>query len=784
MSDPDTPEPGLRLGGQPVSAEQAAVIRHVLAHPVTVADAGAGAGKTQTTVAAVFELLTRRPEASIGQFALITFTNKAADELTARLGVALAELEATTADPEERRRWAAAREQLGNAYVGTIHGFCRQVLRTFGYGADVARLSDVDFAGGLLYEAVEEAVEDRVLGTPRNPLRDALGGTWRLHDLQRLARDIYDDLRNCGLNPTAVAAATAAQPDPGDPGRDFRVALAELVADAHVRYAEKKRDGQKLDSTDLLLRTDAVLAGPHGPAIVRKLTSRYRFLFIDEFQDTDPVQLRIVGRLEGRLDRVLLVGDGKQSIYRFRGAGISLGELALQKTGRAPLPLSISRRPTRQLLDAYNALFHRMGVRYPQLRQPLQPFGGTLQATNGLPPITLLDAGGRGDRAAAIARTARAIRGLLTHRLDVREASRTFTRPLEPGDVALLFRLNDDLRDFERGLRQEGLDVRVAVGGRFYRRPEVVGTYRLLRFLLDYPNDVVAMQALETVYLRHVDLSDTVRSYLWYGRKQGHELTDRFEQNHPDLAARFRALRAAVKTDTVPELLGRMDDLLGLRQHHEDAGDPGGAEGLERLRELARSLTRSEQALTVGAFIRHLARGIRDDADGPELAPPDDGRAARPPYTRLMTVHAAKGLEFPVVVLPEVHSPVHNRGATSFLADEQEGLDVRVARLKGRLATQSPRFWARSNLEKDAALFEEMRIFYVAVTRAQNHVVFVGADTGTTHDPGAEDYSWQDEVLAAKPALEGLGAWFERGEVFRGGRLPACRGEDQHRQAR
>src|SRR5919198_1174418 len=83
----------LRRGGRPVSAEQAAVVDHVLTHRFTVADAGAGAGKTQTTVAAVFELLAQRPESSLDQFVLITFTNKAADELRRRLETALGDLE-------------------------------------------------------------------------------------------------------------------------------------------------------------------------------------------------------------------------------------------------------------------------------------------------------------------------------------------------------------------------------------------------------------------------------------------------------------------------------------------------------------------------------------------------------------------------------------------------------------------------------------------------------------------------------------------------------------------
>ena len=289
-------------------------------------------------------------------------------------------------------------------------------------------------------------------------------------------------------------------------------------------------------------------------------------------------------------------------------------------------------------------------------------------------------------------------------------------------------------------------------------RPEVVGLYRLLRFLLDYPNDVATLHALETVYLRdQVDLTETVQSYLWYGRTEGHELTDQFERRYPELAGRFHTLRSAVKTDTVSELLGRLDGQLGLRKFHEDAGDPGGVDGLERLREVARSLADSEQALSVGAFARHLARGIRDDKDGPELAPP----AARPRYVRLMTVHAAKGLEFPVVIVPEVHAPVGGRGFTAFVADDRDGLDVQVRQLQDRLTTESPRFRDRLAQEKNAALFEEMRVFYVAVTRAQNHVVLVGAGTGVRHTDKDRDYSWQDEVLAAGAGLKAWGAWFE-----------------------
>ena len=261
------------------------------------------------------------------------------------------------------------------------------------------------------------------------------------------------------------------------------------------------------------------------------------------------------------------------------------------------------------------------------------------------------------------------------------------------------------------------------------------------------------MQALLTPYLAELSLPDVERSILWYGRRRGHELTDEFEARNQLLAKKFQQLRSSLRMDTVPELLGRMDESLGLREHHRRNGDVAGEEGLDRLRELARSLARSEQALTAGAFARHLARGIWDDAEGPELATPDDQADSRPPYVRLMTVHAAKGLEFPVVIIPEAHASISNRGSSRFLADERNGLDVRILELQDALKTESPGFWGRAKVDRNAAVFEEMRIFYVAVTRAQNHVVLVGADTGTTFSPSEKPYGWQDEVLAARSRL-------------------------------
>src|SRR5207249_950771 len=156
----------------------------------------------------------------------------------------------------------------------------------------------------------------------------------------------------------------------------------------------------------------------------------------DEFQDTDRVQKRIVDAFLGHLPGLLVVGDTKQSIYGWRSADVSLLREIAGENGVPVLPLSISRRPTRPLLDAQNALFDVVGTRYPDLREPLDPWDGILEPRGGIPPVTMLAVPAEGQRPARIAATAAHIRHLLTHQI---EDSRTGApRPAEQGDIALL----------------------------------------------------------------------------------------------------------------------------------------------------------------------------------------------------------------------------------------------------------------------------------------------------------------------------------------------------------
>lgn len=746
----EPPPDSLIRGGLSLSPQQAAVVDHVAAHPLSVVDAGAGSGKTQTTVATVLHLLETQPGLSIDRFVLITFTLAAAAELRDRLDKALIEHTARAPSAEERARWSETRERLPNAFLGTIHGFCRQILRGFGYGALVAREADVEFSRTLEREAVTDAVEEALAADSEHVLREGLGTHWQTHQLETLVREILSHIRNRGLLPARVALETAAQPE--DPGHARRVAVADLVARAAERYAGTKKDDQKLDATDLLQRTAEALDGAEGSLIAERLGVRYRYLFVDEFQDTDEVQMRIVDALRGRLAAVLLVGDDKQSIYLFRGAGMRLGEIARQR-GTVALPLSLSRRPTRNLLELQNALFRKVGERYPALQNLLGPAPNTVTSQSPLPAMVYAHAGEADDQALGIQATAAEIRRVLQGELDHAGG----LRAAAPGDVVLLFRSNRKLDAYARelpALLGPDIPIRKEAGGQFFRRPEILGAYRMLRLLTDPQNDLVLAQALETPYLA-AECSEILRGLLRSGAVEPLELTHWFEENYRALADRLRDLRADLRIETVPELLELLYRAFGMREFHRARGESLACANLEKLREQARGLTRNRQALTLPTFLSWLQLRLMHGYDEPD-ALDSATRQNRPPYVRLMTVHKAKGAEFPVVIIPEVQSPVIGfSGEVDFVVHPGWGLDVKLPLAP---PTQSQRFRELTRRDEHSERAEALRIFYVAVTRAQNCVIFIGAGPREVHPPHDHRYAWKDEIRRAWPALKPLGA--------------------------
>lgn len=736
-------------GGLPVTPQQAAVVDSVLVQPVTVVGAGAGSGKTHTTLAAVLALI-EAGQASLDRFVLITFTDKAAGELRRRIEDALAERAAAAG--AARQAWDEQRERMTAAYIGTIHGFCRFVLANYGYAEGVAREAVVSFAIQPRKNAFADAAEE-LLAQGNDPL---LGGSvnWLPYQLPRLGDHILSSILNRGLDPSEIRADTEAQPE--DAGKPYRTALARYVEKAAELYKVWKADHHVLDGHDLLRRAVGLLSGPDGLAVVDRLSRRFGYLFVDEFQDTDGLQKTIVDILRSRM-RVLVVGDRKQSIYGFRGARSYLVELATE-TGVPVLPLNVSRRATPSLLGIQNTLFRTIGQRYPDLDEPLEPASRVAPSLITIPPLTLIQATAGSDMSARIAATAAHIRWLLGQQIPDPDLPNG-KRSLEAGDIAVVVRSNYKLRHYETGLGQlldPDVRVRAIAGGLFYQRPEVVSTYRMLLLLLRHPEDAALAQALGTPYLRNVRANRLEQLAVQFGGGDGHPLTDQFETDYPDVAQALRRLRDAVARATVPELLADLYDAFDIFGYYHASGDGQAVENLEKLREVARGLFRNEQALTLRQFVATLRRKLLNQEEEDE-APSDIAASTRPPHVRLLTAHRSKGLEFPIVIVPEIQGAVRGSSLPEFLVVPGWGLEARLPLANGQ-PSESPRFGQELAIADQERVEEEFRIFYVALTRAQVALVLVGRKAPRANAPNSDFYSWQDEVLSAWPALTALGA--------------------------
>jgi DNA helicase-2/ATP-dependent DNA helicase PcrA len=229
-------------------------------------------------------------------------------------------------------------------------------------------------------------------------------------------------------------------------------------------------------------------------------------------------------------------------------------------------------------------------------------------------------------------------------------------------------------------------------------------------------------------------------------------VTDKYEHNHGEHAAVVRQLLEQSRTATVPQLLAMVERRFKLKEHYRRLGLDGAAVNLDRLRDYARNRFSSDQALTLATFLEMLRRDIMNDAEARDVGQDEalgDGQVT------VMTVHRSKGLEFPVVILPGIEVDRRKNRPPEFIVDKRLGLELNVDALGVRL---SPSFQSTWRAAQKRLLAEEMRLFYVAVTRAQHMVCMFGVRQEDEETSAVS--SWQTEVLLAMEAMKECDAMF------------------------
>jgi DNA helicase-2/ATP-dependent DNA helicase PcrA len=746
------------LRGQQPSPEQWAAITAPLG-PVHVI-AGAGSGKTAVMAARIVHLVERfgvPPAAILG----LTFTNKAATELEARVREALA---GHPVEPD------------GQVSVGTYHAFAADLVKA--YGIRVGVESDAD----LLSEAQQYQILLGILDGERFEHLSVRSAGATIRKTLELAAACADHV----VPPARVVAASRQLLERADAGEwlpDWqlqaaleRIELARLVE----RYAAEKRRRGRIDFGDQVAK--AVELVERHADLVEELRTRFPHVLLDEYQDTNVAQRRLMQRICPPGSSIMAVGDARQAIYAFRGATmynlLSFAEHFPEGSGDrrdapgAPLPLSTNFRSGRRILALANSVIEAI----PERRRGGTPLVARADAGDGAVLAALL-----ADQFAEAAFVAGEV--VRAHETGLPDGSWPAWR-----DVAVLVRSKRLLGPLREALEQRGVPVEVVGLSGLLEMPEIVDLVATLRVVAD-PGANVALARLLLGPRWRIGHRHLVRLARWASRHNW-GLKDVLPGEDPDpgdvsfalaealdhldeveglddearerLAAfhdELRGLRAAARgpllalVQTVLERTGLWAELEASRDRRAVSARQNLSTFLDRVAAFAPV----DGNPSLAAFLTYLD-AVEDAAEPVEAVQP-----APVDSVKLMTVHMAKGLEFPMVVVAGLSAGRSRDGSPRYgifpdarVADPRraQGFPYELREDAGhlpRLAGDARAF--RAELA-DRALEDERRLFYVAITRAKQLLVLTAAwwYQGSEKTPKGPGPFWRE--AADHPAVE------------------------------
>jgi exodeoxyribonuclease V beta subunit len=701
----------------------------------TILEASAGTGKTYAIAGLVLRYVVE-DGVPLPALLVVTFTRAATAELRdrvrARLVGAAEHLSAVLAGgPNEHRdevlqhlatgvdrrtlqqrltRATTALADFDAATISTIHGFCQQVLRTLGLAVDADPDADLVADQSDLVTAVVDDLLVRY-AVQRN-----------LAEVKR--SDLIDIAEKVVANPDARIVPDADLDDDAgdgadaDDGPDVTAVRVELAGLVRAELARRKRQRRVLSYDDLLTQLrDALVDPDEGSRAASALRERYRIALIDEFQDTDPVQWDILREAFGEpaLSTLVLIGDPKQAIYSFRGADIyAYLDARRSSTERSTLP--VNWRSDGPLLRALDTLLAGATFGDPRIAyRTVRPAPGHEEArTSAGTPLRLrclprshalreyrgdINAGAAREHIAAdlAAETVRLLASGTTITDDGRE------RTVGAGDVAVLVRTNAEAVQIHRALREVRVPAIINGVGSVFETPAATEWLRLLEALEQPSNGSRARSVTLTTFLG------------WSGERlaaaEEEQLADVHEQLHGwaevlrdrGVATLLRTVAAA--TDLPTRLLG----VAGGERHLTD---------LEHLGQLLHRAAVDDQlgpASLTSWLTLAIAEIDEDQVPAEEQARrlESDARAVQ-----ILTVHRSKGLQYPIVYAPYMWSPgrlwfpvptFHDAGGRA--------IDVGGAR------KQDPVWEEHAERALAEHFGEQLRLLYVALTRAEHQVV-------------------------------------------------------------
>ncbi len=593
--------------------------------------AGAGSGKTRVLTYKIAYLLEQGVAA--GNILALTFTNKAAREMKARIAQLVG---------EENARYL---------WMGTFHSICARILRQeaqyIGYTHDYSIYDTADSKSLLKHIVKDMQLDEKVYKA------GVLSGRISM-------------AKNHLLSPTQYAA-----------NREFTMQdrferLYEMTR-VYTEYNRRLRAANAMDFDDLLFMTNELFRTQ--PEVLRKYQELFQYVLVDEYQDTNYAQYLIVKRLAEPQDHICVVGDDAQSIYSFRGADIT-NILSFQKGYEQAKLFKLERnyRSTQTIVNAANSLIRHNKNQISKAVYSDKETGNRLRLC-----ACMTDR----DEAQAVARQIR----LLKKSYDDKT-------PLSYNDIAVMYRTNAQSRVLEDELRRLAIPYRIYGGTSFYQRKEVKDAIAYLRVAVNLPDNEALLRIInypargigETTMAKISDMARQKGVSVYEVVREPHDpalsISPSTQTKLTEFAEMMQRFAEEAGTKDAYTFASEMLHQSGLLRDAKSDTSPEGIARLENLQELLNgihefSANRQQQGHDFTAIADFLAEVSL-------LTDQDEHTADQEPRVTLLTVHAAKGLEFRVV----------------FVVGLEENL--------------FPSQFCKSARE----LEEERRLLYVAITRA------------------------------------------------------------------
>ena len=694
----EQPLPPRGGGGPPgpeggITAEQRAAA-HAGPEGAFLIAAGPGTGKTFTMVER-FRWLVREQRVPAESILAVTFTEAAATELRERL----------------------AREldrPLEEAWIGTFHGVCARLLREDAYLVGIPREIRV------LDELGQRLLVERLQARLRSGAEPGLDRDFEALNPDEVAGLIKDGptfalkLKGRGIRPDefrerAIEIHQTLPPHAAG-GLSARAELEaiEVLHTVYRAYETWLQEAGRMDFDDLILAVIGALR--EVPEFRDRCSARFRQIVVDEFQDTNRIQLELVRLLAApAFANVTVVGDAKQSIYGWRDAEIE--NIRTRFPGRR-LPLTINRRSVQEILDAATAFIRR-------------------DADFADEPDLVADRGA-GGQAVAVVMAADARREAQLVAGEIRRLVEAGRRPSEISVLAHSVKLLP--REFEEELRRQGIPYVTSGGSGFFDREEVKDVLALVRLVADPMDDGALVRVLQGPIVRVAD-AEMYRLAMRRSGRYGMRLRDCLEaaraEGWPELDPRSvpRIDKVLAVTDelstardglTVADVLNRLLERTGYLRHCQLRSRREGPRAVLNLRKVFQMANRFERdAVLAGLseFVAHLNRIME------AVIPVGEAEMEAAEAVRVLTVHGAKGLEFDVVFLVNLRPPNPRDLERLFFDPDHLGFVMKYWR-EGK----HPRFKEHAPGAATVALArqERRRAVYVALTRARD-LLYVSA---------------------------------------------------------